>query len=155
MNVGNDSGVVMLQLSGGHYTDEAADQTMNLYQNTVMTAVIPDMTAGETIENIEITPLTSMAQAWAQDTADGMTQANIGSANSAMGQFFNIGDILTTHRPHGEQNVSAVGLGRCGLVAREWGRSRRRPTGTRAPEKPRRSNPSSPTTQSGDRPGVL
>ena len=97
MNVGNYSGAVMLQLSGGSYTDEATEQTMSMYQNTVMTAAIPDMTAGETIGNIEITPLTSMAQAWGQDMTGGMTQANIALANSAVGQFFNIGNILTTH----------------------------------------------------------
>jgi hypothetical protein len=97
MQVGSYSGAVMLQLSGGQYTDEATDQIMSMDQNTVMTAVIPDMSAGETIGNIEITPLTSMAQARAQDMAGGMTQANIASANSAMGQFFDISDILTTH----------------------------------------------------------
>ena len=63
MHVGSYSGAVMLQLSGGQYRDEATDQTMNMYQNAVMTAVIPDMSAGETLGNIEITPLTSMAQA--------------------------------------------------------------------------------------------
>ena len=86
----------MLQLSGGQYRDEATDRTMDMSQNTVMSAVIPDMIAGETIGNIEITPLTSMAQARAQNMAGGMTQANISSANSAVGQFFDIGDILST-----------------------------------------------------------
>jgi hypothetical protein len=66
-------------------------------QNTVMTAVIPDMSTAETIGNIEITPLTSMAQARARDLAVGMTRANIASATSAMGQYFDISDILTTH----------------------------------------------------------
>jgi hypothetical protein len=97
VNVGNYSGAVMLQLSGGQYRDEATDQLMNMYQNTVMTALIPTITAGGTIGNIEITPVTSMAQTWAQNMSGGMTQANIAAANSAMGQFFNIGDILTTH----------------------------------------------------------
>jgi hypothetical protein len=97
MQVGSYSGAVMLQLSGGQYTDEATDQTMNMDQNTVMTAVISHMASGAMIENIEITPVTSMAQEWAQDMAGGMTQANIASANSAMGQFFDISDILTTH----------------------------------------------------------
>jgi hypothetical protein len=96
LNVGNYSGAVMLQLHGGHYTDEATDQTINIYQNTVMTAVIPVMTAGETIRNIEITPLTSMAQAWAQNMAGGMNQGNITLANNTTGQYFDIGDILTT-----------------------------------------------------------
>jgi hypothetical protein len=76
--------------------DEATDLTMNLYQNTMMTAVIPDMTADGSIRNIEITPLTSMAQARAQSMQGGMTQANIVLANASMGQFFDIGDILIT-----------------------------------------------------------
>jgi hypothetical protein len=97
MQVGSYSGAVMLQLSGGQYRDEATDTIMNMYQNTLMTAVIPDMSAGETIGNIEITPLTSMAQVRAQNMAGGMTQANIASANRAIGQFFDISDILTTH----------------------------------------------------------
>ena len=47
MQVGNYSGAVMLQLSGGQYRDEATDQLMNMDQNTVMTALIPDMIPGE------------------------------------------------------------------------------------------------------------
>jgi len=97
MNMGNYSGAIMLQLMGGHYTDEATGQSMDMYQNTVMTALIPDMMAGETIGNIQITPVTSMAQAWAQNMTGGMTPANIARANSAIGQFFNIGDILSAY----------------------------------------------------------
>ena len=97
LNTGSYSGAVMLRLTGGHYTDEATGQDMNMYQNSVMTAAIPFMAAGGTIGNIQITPLTSMAQAWAQGMAGGMTQAHIALANGAMGQFFDIDDILTTH----------------------------------------------------------
>jgi hypothetical protein len=96
VHVGSYSGAVMLQLSGGQYVDEATEQLVNMYQNTVMTAVIPNMTAGESIGNIEITPLTSMAQAWAQNMTGGMTSANIVLANKAVGRFFDIDDILTT-----------------------------------------------------------
>ena len=96
MQVGDYSGAVMLQLSGGQYRDEATDRLMNMDQNTVMTALIPDMASGEMIGNIEITPLTSMAQEWAQNMAGGMTQANITLANRNMGQYFDVGDILTT-----------------------------------------------------------
>ena len=96
MQVGDYSGAVMLQLSGGQYMDEATDRLMNMDQNTVMTALIPDMASGEMIGNIEITPLTSMAQEWAQNMAGGMTQANISLANRNMGQHFDVGDILTT-----------------------------------------------------------
>ena len=96
MQVGDYSGAVMLQLSGGQYTDEATGQSMNMYQNTVMTALIPDLASGEIMGNIQITPLTSMAQEWARNMAGGMTQANITLANRNMGQYFDIGDILTT-----------------------------------------------------------
>jgi len=96
VGTGNYAGPVMLQLMHGSYTDEATAQVMNMYQNTVMTAMIANVTSGETIHNIQITPLTSMAQAMAQYMSGGMTPENITAANSAMGQYFDIGDILTT-----------------------------------------------------------
>lgn len=46
MQVGDYSGAVILQLSGGQYRDEATDQLMNMDQSTVMTALIPNMVSG-------------------------------------------------------------------------------------------------------------
>ncbi len=42
----------------------------------------------------QITPLTSMAQAMAQHMTGGMTDANVASANSAVGHYFMITDIV-------------------------------------------------------------
>ena len=43
-----------------------------------------------------ITPLTSMAQARAQAMSGGMTDANITSANTAVGNYFMMSNLLTT-----------------------------------------------------------
>ncbi|MHB8883364.1 MAG: hypothetical protein ACYC69_17885, partial [Thermodesulfovibrionales bacterium] len=96
MNVGDHSGSFMLQMSGGRYIDEATGTTTTMGSGDVMTAMVPFMTAGENVSNIQMTPLTSMAQQMAQNTEGGMTQANITQANSVMGQYFGVNDILHT-----------------------------------------------------------
>ena len=97
MSVGDYSGPVMLQMKGGSYIDEATGTTMTMQQSDMMTSVISSMAAGSTVSGIQITPLTSMAQTMAQNMAGGMTQANIIQANSLMGQYFGVNDILHTH----------------------------------------------------------
>jgi hypothetical protein len=94
--VGGYAGPVMLRMSGGAYTDEATGTSMTMQSGDVMTAVVPSVTAGATTSGIQITPLTSMAQARAQDMAGGMTPANIATANGAVGSYFSVGDILHT-----------------------------------------------------------
>ncbi len=61
-----------------------------------MTSVIPSVTAGAAMSGIHITPLTSMAQAWAQSMAGGMTATNIAAANVGVGNYFTVTDILQT-----------------------------------------------------------
>jgi hypothetical protein len=92
--IGNYSGPVMLQLSGGTYTDEATGAAMSMAAGDVMTAVLPTVAAGASISGIQITPLTSMAQTAAQHLSGGMTDANIASANTAVGTYFLVSDIL-------------------------------------------------------------
>lgn len=92
--MGAHAGSVMLQMVGGTYTDEATSGTMPMAPGDVMTAVMPAMTAGATLSGVQITPLTSMAQAMAQHLSGGMTDANVVSANSAVGHYFMIADIL-------------------------------------------------------------
>ncbi len=92
--IGNYSGPVMLQLSGGTYTDEATGATMSMAAGDVMTAILPTVAAGASISGIQITPLTSMAQTAAQHLSGGMTDANIASANTAVGTYFLVSDIL-------------------------------------------------------------
>lgn len=92
--IGSYSGPVMLQLSGGTYTDEATGATMTMAAGDVMTATLPTVAAGSSISGIQITPLTSMAQTAAQHLSGGMTDANIASANTAVGTYFMVSDIL-------------------------------------------------------------
>lgn len=94
--IGSYAGAVMLQMSGGAYTDEATGTRMTMQSGDVMTAVVPSVTAGATVSGIQVTPLTSMAQARAQDMTGGMTPANIATANGAVGSYFSVGDILHT-----------------------------------------------------------
>jgi hypothetical protein len=94
--IGAYSGSVMLQISGGTYTDLATGATMTMFSGDVMTSVIPSVTVGSTMTGVQITPLTSMAQARAQNMAGGMTEANITAANTAVGTYFMVNDILHT-----------------------------------------------------------
>ena len=96
MSIGSYSGPVMLQTSNGAYTDLATGTTMTMASGDVMTAVIPTVSSGATVTGIQMTPLTSMAQTWAQNLAGGMTDANITSANTAVGNYFMVSDILHT-----------------------------------------------------------
>jgi hypothetical protein len=96
ITMGAYTGPVMLQMSGGTYVDEATGATMAMSSGDVMTAVISSVTSGETITNIMVTPLTSMAQAMAGNMLGGMTGANITAANSSIGSYFMVNDILHT-----------------------------------------------------------
>jgi hypothetical protein len=97
MLVGNHSGPVMLQMMGGNYMDEATGSLMSMDPNNVMTCVISQITAGSTMGGIQITPLTSMAQSMAMNMSGGMNQMNITQANSAIGSYFGVNNILTTN----------------------------------------------------------
>ncbi len=48
------------------------------------------------MSGIQITPLTSMAQTTAQNMAGGMTATNITAANTGVGNYFTLSDILLT-----------------------------------------------------------
>ena len=92
--VSNYAGPVMLQMKGGSYTDEATGATMSMQQSDMMTAVIPSIASGDTVSGIRMTPLTSMAQMMTQGMAGGMTSANIAAANTSVGNYFMVNDIL-------------------------------------------------------------
>ena len=94
LSMGAYTGPVMLQMSGGTYSDEASGNSMTMMSGDVMTAVLPTMAAGATVSGIQVTPLTSMAQTMAQHLAGGMTDANIGTANTAVDHYFMVTDIL-------------------------------------------------------------
>ena len=84
--MGSYAGPVMLQITGGTYTDEATGATMQLMAGDTMTALLPSMTAGQTLNGVQVTPLTSVAQTMAQHMAGGMTDANITGANTNVGK---------------------------------------------------------------------
>ncbi len=96
MTIGNYSGSVMLQMSGGTYTDEATGTTMAMAPGDVMTAAIPTVSSGATLTGIQMTPLTSIAHAMAHNMTGGMTPTNITNANTATGSYFMVNDILHT-----------------------------------------------------------
>ena len=101
MRVDAYSGPMMLQLHGGSYMDEATGTRMNMLDADDMTCVVPSIsvTAGSASTGIQITPLTSMAHAWAEHMAGGMTATNITTANRRVGAAY-MGpgmDILMTH----------------------------------------------------------
>ncbi len=96
LSVGNYSGSVMLQMNGGTYTDLATGTTMTMTAGNIMTVMIPSMSTASTITGVQITPLTSMAQAMAHNMPSGMTDANITSANTAVGNYFMVSDVLYT-----------------------------------------------------------
>jgi hypothetical protein len=94
--LGAYAGTVMLQVSGGNFMDPANGTTMTMQSGDVMTSCVPSVTAGSTTTGVQVTPLTSMAQMMAQYMSGGMTAANVGAANTAVGNYFMAGDILMT-----------------------------------------------------------
>ncbi|MGB8931156.1 MAG: hypothetical protein WCC48_07915 [Anaeromyxobacteraceae bacterium] len=94
--LGTYAGTVMLQMTGGSFKDPATGTTMTMQAGDVLTSCVPSVTAGSTTAGVQVTPLTSMAQARAQHMAGGMTSANVASANTAVGSYFMVGDILGT-----------------------------------------------------------
>jgi hypothetical protein len=97
LSIGSYSGPVMLQMTGGTYTDEATGISISMQPGDVMTSIMPQAVAGAVMGGVQITPLTSMAQARAQAMSGGMTSANIAAANTAMGNYFSVNDILYIH----------------------------------------------------------
>lgn len=89
------TGPVMLRMSGGSYIDEATGITMPMAPGDMMTAALPTVPGGATV-NVSVTPLTSMAQVMAQHMSGGLTDANIAAANTAVGNYFMVHDILRT-----------------------------------------------------------
>lgn len=97
MSIGAYSGPVLLRMTGGAYTDEATGASTTMRSGDMMTSMMPQAIAGAVMGGVQITPLTSMAQMRAQAMSGGMTPANITAANTAMGNYFSVNDILYTH----------------------------------------------------------
>lgn len=97
LSIGSHTGPAMVKVAGGTYKDEATGLLMTMGANDNLTAVIPDIAAAASTGAIQVTPVTTMAQGMAQQMTGGMTQANIASANAAMGNYFAVSDILRVH----------------------------------------------------------
>jgi len=107
--LGAYAGTVMLQMTGGTFMDPATGTNMIMQSGDVMTSCVPSVTAGSTTAGVQVTPLTSMAQAMAQNMSGGMTAANAGAANTAVGSYFMMGDILMTSPMDPAMAVSGSG----------------------------------------------
>jgi hypothetical protein len=94
--LGAYAGTVMLQMTGGTFMDPATGTTMTMQSGDVMTSCVPSVAAGSTTTGVQVTPLTSMAQAMGQNMPGGMTGTNPGAANAAVGNYFIVDDILMT-----------------------------------------------------------
>ena len=97
MSLGMYTGPVMVRAAGGHFTNEATGADMPMQQGDVMTAMIDMVSPGSSQAAIQVTPLTSIAQAMAQRMSGGMTAANIASANASVGAYFMVSDIVHVH----------------------------------------------------------
>jgi hypothetical protein len=96
VSVGTYSGPMMIQASGGTYTDEAMGTAMTMQPGDVMACSIPSVAAGATNTGIQMTPVTTMAHSRVHHMTGGITDANIFAANAAMGAYFSVSDILHT-----------------------------------------------------------
>jgi hypothetical protein len=96
VDVSDSTGIAMLRASGGSYVDEATRTTMAMGSTDVMTAVLANIAGGSTVSGVQLTPLTSLAQAMASRMVGGVTGANVTAANKAVGQYFMVDDILFT-----------------------------------------------------------
>ena len=96
VSVGNYSGPMMLQASGGTYTDEAMGTTMTLQAGDVMACAIPSAAVGGSTAGVQVTPVTSMAHSRVHHMTGGITDATMVAANADMGAYFSVSDILHT-----------------------------------------------------------
>ncbi len=94
-SIGDYTGPMMLKATGGTYTDEATTSTMPMGSAT-MTVALPTVSGGEDVTDVQMTPLTTMAQSFAAGMSGGMTAANVAAANADVGSYFSVGDIVHT-----------------------------------------------------------
>ena len=87
--VGNYSGAVLVEVSGGTYIDEATGLEVS---NTLMRAAIPSV-SGQI--SVTVTPLTELAVAYAESNG-GLTADNITTSNTFVSNLFGGVDIIAT-----------------------------------------------------------
>lgn len=90
------TGPVLVECAGGSYKDWATGNTITLAPTDVLSAVLPNAAGTVTAQ---VTPITHMAAKQAlQDMAANAAAAAtaISNANSSIGQYFGITDIINT-----------------------------------------------------------
>ncbi|NOY62816.1 MAG: hypothetical protein GXP10_06665, partial [Gammaproteobacteria bacterium] len=100
LSVDDATSIVVLELTGGTYTNEATGDTGNIppVVGGGLSAVITGVESGAVL-NAEITPITTMVVKRAQAMAGGLTLDNIRIANDEIWQYFFDGDNLTSTPP--------------------------------------------------------
>jgi len=118
--IGTYAGPVMLQVVGAAYADVATGGVMTMGASDAMTLVMPTIQSGATVSGVWVTPMTAMAQARAQAMAGGMTDANIMAANTAVGNYFMVADLLHTQPMNpavpGSAAMATQDMKNCGAV---------------------------------------
>jgi hypothetical protein len=81
---------------------------------------MPTVASGATISGVWVTPMTAMAQARAQAMTGGMIDANIIAANTAVGNYFMVTDMLHTQPMNpsvpGSAATATQNMKNCGAV---------------------------------------
>jgi hypothetical protein len=89
IDIGTYTGAVVVEITGGSYTDEATGSTIPL--DAPLHAVLANVAGNVTSA---VTPLTELA--YQQTTGSNLTTAAINSANQNVGDMFKISDIIAT-----------------------------------------------------------
>jgi hypothetical protein len=99
VNLGSYSGAVMLQATGGSYTDTVTGQTVALPSGLALSVLLPSVAPGTTAVTAQITPMTTMAAQFAlQQASQGTALATAlqNAATSVEGYFGGLGDLAST-----------------------------------------------------------
>jgi len=97
LSVGEQSVPVFLQATGGTYVEEATGAAAAMVDGDTLGAALPTMAPGTSLGGVQLTPLTGMAHRMAARLPGGLNDANIATANAAIGRYFGVDDIARTH----------------------------------------------------------
>lgn len=94
INLGDYSGPVLFQATGGTYVNEADGRTVNLL--SPLNSILPNAPGGNVAIEVAVTPLTEVAYQIASASAGGLTSANIQAAIAMVQNNFGVPDIVNT-----------------------------------------------------------
>lgn len=92
VDLGPNQGPVLLEVTGGSFTDEVSGLSVNL--NAPLHTIVPDVPAGS-ITTVTATPLTELAFRRAKGGGE-LTAASIKSSNDSIATTFGLKDIVST-----------------------------------------------------------